>query len=68
MAKIRPVDYKVKVRGGKEKICHANVLKVWHERVEKDKDNNVQTDIAACLNVISGLSTDEGYSVLPIPL
>jgi hypothetical protein len=31
-----------------------------HERVEKDKDNDVQTDIAACLNVISGLSTDKG--------
>ena len=23
------------------------MLKVWHERVEKDKDNDVQTDIAA---------------------
>jgi hypothetical protein len=50
--------YKVKVRGGKEKVFHVNMLKVWHERVEKDKDNDVQTDIAACLNVISGLSTD----------
>jgi hypothetical protein len=35
------------------------MLKVGHERVEKDKDNDVQTDIAACLSVISGLSTDE---------
>ena len=35
------------------------MLKVWHERVEKDKDNDVQTDIAACLSLISGLSTDE---------
>ena len=58
--KVSPVDYKVKVRGGKEKVFHVNMLKVWHERVEKDKDNDVQTDIAACLNVISGLSTDEG--------
>jgi hypothetical protein len=47
------------VRGGKEKVFHVNMLKVWHERVEKDKDNDVQTDIAACLSVISGLSTDE---------
>jgi hypothetical protein len=54
------VDYKVKVRGGKEKVVHVNMLKVWNERVEKDKDNDVQTDIAACLNVIPGLSTDEG--------
>ena len=56
--KVSPVD--VKVRGGKEKVVHVNMLKVWHERVEKDKDNDVQTDIAACLNVILGLSTDEG--------
>ena len=58
--KVSPVDYKVKVRGGKEKVFHVNMLKVWHERVEKDKDNDVQTDIAACLKVILGLSTDEG--------
>jgi hypothetical protein len=50
--KVSKVDYKVKVRGGKEKVFHVNMLKVWHERVEKDKDNDVQTDIAACLNVI----------------
>jgi hypothetical protein len=47
-ANVSPVDYKVKVRGGKEKVFHVNMLKVWHERVEKDKDNDVQTDIAAC--------------------
>jgi hypothetical protein len=44
----------------KENVVHVNMLNVWHERVEKYKDNDVQTDIAACLNVISGLSTDEG--------
>jgi hypothetical protein len=36
------------------------MLKVWHEKVEKDKDNDVQTDIAECLSVISSLSTEEG--------
>lgn len=57
--KVSPVDYKVKVRG-KDKVFHVNMLKLWHERVDNDLDNNVTTDIAACLNVISGLNTDEG--------
>ena len=54
--KISPVDYKVKVRGGKEKVYHVNMLKLWYERVDNNKC--VNADIAACLNVISGLNTE----------
>ncbi|CAC5404352.1 Transposon Ty3-I Gag-Pol polyprotein,Transposon Ty3-G Gag-Pol polyprotein [Mytilus coruscus] len=56
--KVSPVDYKVKVRG-KDKVFHVNMLKLWHERVDDNEDNSVPTDIAACLNIISGLTTDD---------
>ncbi|CAC5374158.1 unnamed protein product [Mytilus coruscus] len=56
--KVSPADYKVKVRG-KDKVFHVNMLKLWHERVYDNEDNSVPTDIAACLNIISGLSTDD---------
>ncbi|CAC5388228.1 unnamed protein product [Mytilus coruscus] len=36
------------------------MLKLWHERVDNNKDNSISTDITACFNVISGLSTDDG--------
>lgn len=58
--KVSPVDYKIRVRGGKEKVFHVNMLKLWHERVDNDKGNTVTADVAACLKVISGLNTDEG--------
>jgi hypothetical protein len=81
--KVNPVDYKVKVRGGKGKVVHVNMLKVWHERVEKDKSTvfdsvllvyHVQwqalplfSSFLLCL--INDLIQNVGmYSVLPIPL
>ncbi|CAC5417984.1 unnamed protein product [Mytilus coruscus] len=56
---VSPVYYKAMVKG-KEKVFPVNVLKLWHERVDNDKDNSVPMDIVPCLNVISGLSTDDG--------
>jgi hypothetical protein len=34
--------------------------KLCHERVDNDQDSYVKTDIATCLNVISGLNIEEG--------
>jgi len=41
-------------------VFHINMPKLWHERVDNDQDSYVKTDIATCLNVISGLNTEEG--------
>jgi hypothetical protein len=57
--KVSPVGYRIMVREGKQKVFHINMLKLWHERVDNDKDSYMKTDIAACLNVISGLNTEE---------
>ena len=46
------------VWGGKQ-VFHINMLKLWHERIDNDKDSYIKTDIAACLNVISGLNTEK---------
>ena len=35
------------------------MLKLWHERIDNDKDSYIKTDIAACLSVISGLNTEK---------
>ena len=40
-------------------MFHINMLKLWHERIDNDKDSYIKTDIAACLNVISGLNTEK---------
>ena len=57
--KVSPEDYIIMVREGKQKVFHINMLKLWHERVDNDQDSYMKTDIAACLNIISGLNTDE---------
>ena len=54
------VDNRIKVGGGKQKVFHINMPKLCHERVDNDQDSYVKTDIATCLNVISGLNTEEG--------
>ena len=54
--KVSPVDYRIMVRGGKQKVFHINMLKLWHEM---DSHTCMKTDIAACLSVISGLNTTE---------
>ena len=41
-------------------MLHINMPKLCHERVDNDQDSYVKTDIATCLNVISGLNTEEG--------
>ena len=41
-------------------MFHINMPKLCHERVDNDQDSYVKTDIATCLNVISGLNTEEG--------
>jgi hypothetical protein len=57
--KVSPEDYRIMSREGKQKVFHINMLKLWHERVDNDQNSYMKTDIAACLNVISGLNTDE---------
>jgi hypothetical protein len=57
--KVSPVDYRIMVREGKQKVFHINMLKLWNERVDNDKDSYMKTDIAACLSVSSGLNTEE---------
>lgn len=36
------------------------MVKLWHERADNDNDSYMKIDIATCLNVISGLNTEEG--------
>ena len=40
-------------------MFHIKMLNLWHERADNDKDSYIKTDIAACLNVISGLNTEK---------
>jgi len=54
--KVSPVDYKMKVRGGIEKVFHVNMLTLWHDRAE-DED---KIEILSCLDVIAGLSSEQG--------
>ena len=58
--KVSPVDYKIRLRGNVEKIFHVNMLKLWHERT--DDSYSGKQEILACLEVISGLSTDDDQS------
>ena len=51
---ISPVDYKIRMRGGIEKVFHINMLKPWFERqsVEGTKE------VLACLDVINLINSE----------
>lgn len=56
--KVSPVDYKIMIRG-KDNVFHVNMFMLWHERVDNNIDTSAPTDIAACFNLSSGLSTND---------
>jgi hypothetical protein len=57
--KVSPVEYRIMVRGGEQKVIHINMLKLCHGRVDTDQDSYMKKDSVACLSVISYLNTEE---------
>ncbi|XP_062585038.1 uncharacterized protein LOC134246689 [Saccostrea cucullata] len=54
--KVSPVDFRVRVSKNKETVYHVNMLKEWFER---ESEENSKSEIMACLNVISSLSSND---------
>ena len=55
--KVGPVDYRIRIRKGKEKVFHVNMLKQWFDR------NDKSDEILACLDVIQGMSDESELDV-----
>ena len=55
--KVGPVDYRIRIRKGQEKVFHVNMLKQWFDR------NDKSDEILACLDVIQGMSDESELDV-----